>query len=104
MKLAKERLPLTMMIEVKTILVRLKNIIIGIESIAPIILFLMVIPTEERIAETNRQASRMPEQRKERIIGSFRLETRIVEVFVVVSNTNKLFIPKKESKALDKNP
>lgn len=83
---------------------RLKNTIIGIAKRAPTILLFREIPTEERIAEIKRQNSKMPEQRKEITIGSFRLDTIIVEDFVKESKTKLLLTPKTDNTALDEKP
>lgn len=74
------------------------------ERSAPTILFFKEIPIEERIAEIRRQNSKIPEQRKDRIIGSFKVETKIVDVLVTESKTNVFALPKTDNKALEKKP
>ncbi len=83
---------------------RLKKNMIGIARRAPTILLFRETPTEERIAEIKRQNSRMPEQRKEITIGSLRLDTKIVEVFVNESKTKLLLTPKTDNTTLDEKP
>jgi hypothetical protein len=97
-------LPLIIIREVITILVRLKKIIIGAERSAPIILFFKLMPTEERIAETKRQNSSVPVQRKLKVIGSASFETKIVDVFVTESKTKELLTPNKDNNALEEKP
>lgn len=83
---------------------RLKTIIIGMARNAPTILFFKEMPTDERIAEIKRQNSSVPEQRKEITIGSVRLDTRIVEVFVTESKTKELLAPSTDNKTLEEKP
>lgn len=77
---------------------------IGRAKSAPIILFFKLMPTEDKIAETKRQNSKMPEQRKEITIDSVSFETRIVEVFVRESKTKELLAPKTDNNALEEKP
>ncbi|HOZ36038.1 MAG TPA: hypothetical protein PLK55_03580 [archaeon] len=76
----------------------------GIARSAPNILFFREIPTDERIAEIRRENSKMPEQRKEITIGSFRLDTRMLEVLVRESKTKELLAPKTDNNTLEKKP
>ncbi len=85
MKFAKEILPLIIIREVITILVKLKKTIIGTEIKKPITLLFIAIPAEEKIAADNRQNSNIPEHIKLIIIGSFRLGTRIIDIFAMLS-------------------
>jgi len=62
------------------------------------------MPADAAIAEARRQNSKIPVHRKLRVIGSFKVEIEIIEIFAVLSKTKELDIPKKERTTLVKKP